>query len=221
MSSALNDIDISDLQALLGTSYTIKVNNNSNLDNHNAVVFQDAPQLPSDVSKLAWLSKTCHSHTRVSFNWTLSYNFVWGQNGNLRPGASYDAGQEIPADINSNNLVNLSYIGGGFAFDTPTDGTRGSLVIKEDGTVPGSGNPNQGCVGIGMSGAGTFVLPTEPGYSAQFDPHPQYWLAFGRYAAGVVVDESGMTNPVNIEFRSGNTVADCVFDGKNWNITYS
>ncbi|WP_018682679.1 hypothetical protein [Actinokineospora enzanensis] len=220
MSSAL-DIDVSDLIPLLGTAYSIRIRNDSELEGHNAIVFQSSPRIPSDAHTLAWLSKMCHPATRVSFNWQLDYNFVWGQQGDLHPGVDYEAGQELAADLAAENVVSLSYIDDGFLFHGQGNGDKGSLLISQDHSVPGSGNPNQGCVGIGMSGAGTFVLPTEPNYQAQFDPHPQYWIAFARFNAGTVVDESGMTNPENIMFKAGNTIADCVFDGKSWVVTYS
>ncbi len=222
VSRTLEKVDVSDLTALLGTAYSIKILNDSDLDGHNAVVFQTSPSLPKDAFTLAWLAKMCHPASRVAFNWTLQYNFVWGQQGNLRAGVDYEAGQEVDADIRQDNVISLSYVDGGFTFHDQGDGADGALVISQDKTVPGSSQPRvQGSVGIGMSGAGTFVVPTEPNYSVQFDPHPMYWIAFGRFNAGTVVDTAGMTTPQALEFRNGNTKADCVFDGSNWTIDYS
>lgn len=209
------------LEAMAGTPYSIRITNNSQLDGHSAIVFQKDPGLPEDVHTLAWLAKMCHPSSRVAFNWTIDYNFVWGQQGNLRPGTSYEAGQEVAASLTQSNVINLSYIDGGFEFGKPTNGTTGALLITEDNTVPGAGNPNIGCVGIGMSGAGTFVAPTQTSYELEFQPHPEYWIAFGRYDAGVVVDESGMTVPQAVQFGKTNFNADCVFDGSSWDITYS
>lgn len=221
MSTTVERVDISDLVPMLGTQYSIKIRNESQLDGHNAVVFQTSPNLPKDAHTLAWLSKMCHPYTRVNFTWTLQYNFVWGQQGVLRPGADYEAGQEIDADLTADNVISLSYINDGFTFHSQGKGKDGSLVINEDDSVPGAGNRNQGCVGIGMSGFGTFVAPTQPDYRVQFDPHPSYWIGLGRYTPGVVVDTAGMTKPKEVAFPVGATNADCVFDGKGWRIDYS
>ncbi|WP_063713748.1 hypothetical protein [Amycolatopsis nigrescens] len=203
------------------TKYSVTITNNSKLAGHKALIFQEQPDMPKDVHTLAWLVKTCHPGTQVGFFWDLKFNFVWGQQGELRPGVNYQAGQVVQANLVDRNVISLLYIDDGFLFGATETGTKGALLVDQDKSVPGSGNAKQGCVGIGMSGAGTFVVPTEPKYKQQFDPHPAYWIAFGKYAAGDVVDQSGMTYPERLEFAGGNFNANCSFDGSGWSITYS
>lgn len=208
-----------------GTAYGVTIHNASQLDNAQAIVFQQAPLVPADVVSLAWLAKTCHKNTQVTFNWTLDFNFVWGQNGQLEPGVNYQAGGVIPADLNDTNDVTLSYIDGGFEFGPTSAGPQvGSLYIIENDSVPGAGNPDQGSVGIGMYGAGTFVAPTQPTGSSgglQFQIRPQYWVAFGNHQAGEVIDESALYYPIQVQFSGSSFNADCVFNGTGWEITYS
>ncbi|MFI9530443.1 hypothetical protein [Micromonospora rosaria] len=207
--------------ALTGTPYSVTIVNNSKIDDENAIVFQQQPSQPADMYSLAWLSKMCHAGTSITFKWTIDYNFVWGQTGTLKPGVDYEAGQIIPADLQNQNMVTLSYIDDGFEFGTPTSGAApGSLLITEDETVPGPGLATQGSVGIGMSGAGTFVVPTQPKTGAQFLLTPTYWLAFGSYKAGTVVTEDILTEPYQLKYPDGETDATAVFDGENWTITF-
>ncbi|MCP2326913.1 hypothetical protein HDA40_005420 [Hamadaea flava] len=57
----------------------------------------------------------------------------------------------------------LSYVGDGFGFSRlGTVPESGFHYVAEDISVPGPGNPDQGSVGIGMAGAGSFVMPTAP-----------------------------------------------------------
>ncbi|MEU4568011.1 hypothetical protein [Micromonospora sp. NPDC023956] len=204
-----------------GTAYSVTIVNKSEIDDENAIVFQQQPNQPSDVHSLAWLSKMCHAGTEVTFSWTIDYNFVWGQTGTLKPGVNYDAGQVIPADLDNGNTVSLSYVDGGFEFGKPTSGAgSGSLDISQDDSVPGSGSPDQGSVGIGMSGAGTFVVPTQSDTGAGFGVTPTYYLAFGSYKPGTVVSESILTSPTALVFPDGETDATAVFDGKSWTITF-
>ncbi|MFI0796280.1 hypothetical protein ACH4OY_26880 [Micromonospora rubida] len=206
---------------LAATSYSVTIVNNSAIDDENAIVFQQQPTQPSDVHSLAWLSKMCHAGTSVTFSWTVDYNFVWGQTGTLKPGVNYDAGQIIPADLDTANTVPLSYIDGGFKFGAPTSGAAsGSLIINQDDTVPGPDSSDQGSVGIGMSGAGTFVVATKPDTGVQFEITPTYWLAFGSYTAGTVVSEDILTKPYQLQFPDGATKAIATFDGKNWTVKY-
>lgn len=208
----------------VGTQYSLTVHNNSNIRDQRAIVFQQNPTLPSDVVSLAWLSKVCQPNTMVTYYWTLNFNFVWGQNGTLRPGVNYSAGEVIPADLTDNNMVTLSYPSGGFLFGPTSAGPKsGSLFINVANDVPGYGNPDQGSVGIGMHGSGTFVLPTTPtgGGGFEFTVHPQYWVAFGNFVQGDVVDESVLLVPTPVTFPAGSFHADCSFDGTHWKVTYS
>lgn len=208
--------------AIKGTAYSVTINNNSKIDNENALVFQELPNQPSDVYSLAWLSEMCHAGTSVEFDWTIDYAFVWGKTGTLKPGVSYKAGQIMPIDdITTQNTVGLSYVQGGYEFGPMTPGADpGSLVVKQDDTVPGPPSTDQGNVGIGMSGAGTFVVPTQPSTGVEFEMTPTYWLAFGRYEAGVVVSTSILTNPFELQYPDGETKATADFDGQNWTVTF-
>ncbi|WP_206282686.1 hypothetical protein [Streptomyces barkulensis] len=208
-----------------GTQYSITIRNRSQIDNSRAIVFQQDPAAPSDVVSLAWLSKTCHAGTQVTYTWTLDFNFVWGQNGQLKPGVNYQAGQAIPADLTDNNQVTLQYVDGGFEFGpTSASGSPGTLLIHEADNVPGNGSSEQGSVGIGMYGQGTFVRPTQstgPQGGIQFGIHPQYWVAFGSYEPGEVVNTSVLYYPKQVMFSASQFRADCTFDGRNWTIAYS
>ncbi|MEU6076767.1 hypothetical protein [Micromonospora sp. NPDC047074] len=207
--------------SLAPTTYTVKIVNNSAIDDENAIVFQQQPNQPSDVHSLAWLSKMCHAGTSVAFTWSVDYNFVWGQTGTLKPGVNYDAGQIIPADLDNANTVTLSYVDDGFEFGKPASGApSGSLLVKEDDSVPGPDSSAQGSVGIGMSGAGTFVVSTQPNAGVEFEITPTYWLAFGSYTAGTVVSEDILTNPYQLQFPDGETSAVATFDGANWTVQY-
>lgn len=208
----------------LGTAYSLTIHNDSGVPNSRAVVFQQDPTLPSDVVSLAWLSKVCQPGTELTYNWTLDFNFVWGQTGTLKPGVNYSAGQVIPADLINNNQVTLSYPAGGFQFGPTSAGPRaGSLFVNESNDVPGFGSAEQGSVGIGMFGHGTFVTPTSPTGmgGVEFTVHPQYWVAFGNYTQGDVVDVSVLLVPTQVRYPAGQFHADCSFDGRQWAIKFS
>jgi hypothetical protein len=207
-----------------GQAFSIKIQNSSKEDNKNAIVYQEPPDLPSDVHTLAWLSKTCHAGTWVDFDWTVDLNFVWGQEPNLKTGVNYKAGQVISADLDGQNKVNLLYQGGGYKFGAPVGGPdngKGSLFISQGPEVPGDGDPDQGSVGIGMSGAGTFVVPTGPdgGGGTQFSITPEYWVSFGEHIAGTVVTQDILHYPYKLSFPTGRFNAVCIFDS-GWSVSY-
>ena len=210
---------------MAGQQYQIRIVNNSKIDNQNAIVFQQQPDLPSDVYSLAWLSKMCHAGTWIDFDWTIDYNFVWGQEGDLKPGVNYKAGQVVPADFTVNSKVTLLYDGGfkfGPTVQGPTPGNS-ALYVSQPTGVPGYDDPNQGSVGIGMSGSGTYVTPTssDGAGGTQFTINPVYWVAFGSHLAGTVVTQDILSFPQELKFPDGRFSADCEFTGNGWVVSFS
>ncbi|MCK4261277.1 MAG: hypothetical protein KAX49_20055, partial [Halanaerobiales bacterium] len=71
-----------------------------------------------------------------------------------------------------------------FTFKDQVKGISGVLEIVQDNTIP----MHLVFVGIGMSGAGTFVKQARPNMSYIFTPQPKYWIIFGDIEQGEVLD---------------------------------
>ncbi len=164
-------------------------------------------QYPVDVGvggalSLAWLTEPAWPRSTVTFSWRETYDFVWGDAGDVVPGAAFQAGQVWPADLNDPALqqVRLDYDRDAFTFVRHTVTTQprpGSLYIQESGSIPVAGG---GTVGIGMSGAGTLVVPTRPNLDLVFTPHPAYHVAAGTFATGQILEPSEITSSAQIVF---------------------
>jgi rhizosphere induced protein len=176
-----------------GFQYTVIFQNNST--NAGSVsLYQVRPS--SDGMSLAWLTRYAYPTTRVTLTWTLTYDFVWSETGNLVPGVIASAAQVWPADLMTSNQVTLTF-DRAFTFKNQTTGPQpGSLYLNADSTIP----VNTASLGIGMSGAATMLVQAQPNLSYVFTPDPQYWIAFGNYTTGEVIDTSTMTNPAQIVF---------------------
>lgn len=185
-------------------TYSLIFQNNS-VNAGSAAVYQTDPNIGvPNIMSLAWFSKFTLPTTNVVFQWTIDYSFVWSQTGTLKPGVVFLASQNWQADLSSTNQVTLTYQnspqGGAYTFQNQGPGPQqGTLYIVEDNTVPLS----QASVGIGMSGAGTFVTQAQPNLQLTFTPHPQYWITFGNYTQGQVLDTGSITNPGKIQFPPG------------------
>ena len=170
------------------------VNNSSNLGD--ACVYQQDPAIGPDVMSLAWFSKTAAPTTKVQFQWSIQYNFVWSQTGTLTPGVIFTASQTWNADLSTTNKVTFNNIGGAYTFQNQGPGpANGNLYISETSAVAAN------CaVGVGMSGFGTFVVQSQPNWNLVFSPHPEYWITFGTFTQGEVMDITSVNNPAQIKF---------------------
>jgi hypothetical protein len=193
---------------MAGTQYTLRVINNST-NFADMCVYQEDPDIGvPNVLSLAWFAKPAQPTTTVVFRWTIDYSFVWSETGTLIPGVYFDASQVWPADPSvlgtsspskGGNQIGFSHpSAGAYTFtSTPSTGAqKGSLYIKEDSNIP----LKRASVGIGMSGAGTFAVQSQPNLNLTFTPHPIYYLAAGTFTQGEVLDIGSVTNPTDIRF---------------------
>lgn len=177
--------------------YSLVFVNNSTQEGTVCVYQQDPNITNPDVMSLAWFAKPAAPTTTIIFTWGIDYDFVWSETGVLRPGVLFVASQTWPTDLSSENQVTFTNQDGAYTFADQQAGPQaGSLYITEDGTIP----PNQASVGIGMSGFGTFAVQAQPNMNLVFTPNPQYWVTFGSYTQGEVMDISEVNNPAEIVF---------------------
>ncbi len=177
-------------------NYTLIFKNNSTLPG-NACVYQKDPGFGPNIMSLAWFSKYAFQTTQLTFQWKVDYSFVWSQTGQLIPGVIFAASQYWPADLSTSNKVTFTNQAGAYTFKDQVPGpTQGSLYIYEDGKLPS----NQASVGIGMSGYGTFVQQAQPNLELAFTPHPEYWITFGNYTQGQVLNVQSITQAARVEF---------------------
>lgn len=202
----------------MGNKYTLTFKNNST-NAWTVAVYQTDPALQATTNalSLAWFAKAAATGTSIDFTWTIDYNFVWMESGILKPGVVFKASQSPAADLNASNKINFTQMANGaFTFANQSAGQpSGSLLVQQDGTIP----LNTASVGIGMSNAGTFVVPAQPNINITFSPHPQYWIAFGNYQQGQVLDTAQITAPANVAFPINTYSMTAILDGSNkWTV---
>lgn len=164
-------------------------------------VYQQAPEQTGGFS-LAWFASpfVITVGSRISFDWQIAYNFVWGATGALTPGVAFGAGGEIDADLAGANQTTFSTSPGpNLSAAEKGSSPPGTLLIFDNNDVPA----NTFSVGIGMSGAATFVEQASPNLAHQFSPSspPRYWVAAGTdVQVGSTVDIQTVTQSVEVTF---------------------
>jgi hypothetical protein len=205
------------------SNYILRVKNNST-NNTRFAVFQKAPDTVSgkNVFTLAWFSKYAFKTTVAEFGWEIKYSAIWSRPGQqLRPGVVCRTSQNIPVDINSNNTANLQYNKDydAFNFEPLTPGAKGSIFTNCDASVPNSKLvPSAAAgVGIGMSGAGTFLAETQPNLNLTWTPKPSYYLVAGGYKTGEILDvQTILGNAYKIEFKGVTTFEITLNENNEW-----
>jgi hypothetical protein len=183
----------------MSTNYTLTVHNDS-LRFGNICVYTTSPaseKLHNDLVSLAWFSKAAHPQTSVCFEWALDYSFMWSETGTLEPGVKFVASENWGADPSSAHecSVRLDKQSGAYLFETaqaPKEPLSGTLDVKTTNNVP----HNEAAVGIGIGGSPALIVPATPNYNFTFIPHIKYWVAFGTFAEGEVLDLNSMASEV-------------------------
>jgi hypothetical protein len=205
-----------------GVDYTLVFRNNST-NAWNACVYQTQPDIANyEVMSLAWFSKPAAPTTQVKFEWSIDYSYVWDETGPLVPGVVFDASQTWAADLSTKNQITLTHPNTPYSYYTFTNqgpgANQGSLYITTDGTVP----LNMAAVGIAMSGAGTFVCSAQPNLNLIFTPLPKYWITFGSFEQGEVLDLTELTNSAEVAYPAGvYTMFATLNQDNTWSITTS
>ena len=183
----------------MSVKYTLNIQNNSP-QTGSFCVFQSMPDVNiPNVVCLAWLAKPAHPTTHLKFEWNLDYSFVWSTTTKLRPGTRVIANQSWDANLNTENKVNFDKTSGAYTFENQRQGSyEGNLYINQTQRV----QSKEASVGIGMSGRGTFMVHSQPNMSIVMRPKPKYWLVFGDFKEGEVLDMGRVTETAyEIQFK--------------------
>ncbi|UJX41481.1 protein RhiA [Desulfovibrio sp. JY] len=184
----------------MSTQYTLNVSNSSARPGY-FCIYQtfDEQEVMINLFSLAWFSKGCNPGTQVSFRWSIDYGFCWGETETLVPGVTFAASETKDGDPSriDQNSTNLTHNAFGYNFTGASKtAPMGTLGIFTDDTVP----VNKAAVGISMGGSPALVVQAGPNLDFIFKPHPRYWICFGNYIQGQVIDLNMMTAAQEIEF---------------------
>jgi len=183
----------------MSNEYTLTVNNDSTQAGDFAI-YQEAPDVNvPNIITLAWLAKSANPTTTLEFSWSLDYSFIWTNSTDLKPGTKVITGQSWEADLVTSNRIVLDYVNNAYTFSDQSQGDYGgNLYIDQTQRV----KANDIGVGIGMGGKGTFLCGSQPNMQLMFTPKPTYWIAFGSFVEGEVLDVGKITqNAQKIQYK--------------------
>lgn len=191
--------------------YSLRLTNDSPLGG-NMCLYQrhEHQESEADLFSLAWMCQPCRSGSSITFSWTLDFGFAWAEMSSLGPGAFFEPGQTVGADPEApgRRSVLLHQSGQGYELDCGSaDPEAGFLNFQTDDSVPA----RRLAVALTVAGRPAFVRPAGPNLGFTFQPDPQYWVAFGPFEAGQVLDFSEMVLTTEIVFPTGRRSAQAAF----------
>lgn len=200
----------------MATEYSLDVMHNGT-DYGDICIYQTCDANSDNIRSLVWFAKSAHPGTELKFRWFIDYSFAWSETGELNPGVIFTASQVIQTDPSDTTVNTIGFVRDRDAYtftkiDNPTK--QGKLGIACDASIP------SGCVsiGVGMSGKSAYACLASPSLKYTFSPHPRYWIAFGKFEEGEVIDVNRMTQryeikyPVNVYSRKVQLRADNTWD---------
>lgn len=182
--------------------YSLTCTNNSQLRGR-FMVFQKAPPSSENenIKVLAWFARPAAPGSKVTFTWTTNYCFFWSEYNLISSEISANAGQVIEADAEDINTVEIGVDDyDATSFSPPRGGgVSGTLTIEQmESIVPG-----RTLVGIGMSGAAVMGVSANPNTISTFRLQPNYWITFGNFQTGEIIDPEQISSAVEITFAGG------------------
>jgi hypothetical protein len=188
-------------EVVMGMIYSVTVNNHAS---HSAyfMVFQNDPtQWAPNALSLAWFARFSNPSptSRVKFQWSIDTGFSWAETGELQPGIQFIA-TETYDPIGLNNKITLDY-NGAYRFVNPTQGPDQSrFYLAESPNIP---IRSAAAVGVTMGGSTVYAAQARPNQNLAFSPRPKYFIAYGDYEEGGVIDVSTVNNPLELPFPAG------------------
>lgn len=153
---------------------------------------------------VAWLTAPSAPQTMTQFSWEMNFGFAWARTGAAAPGVIFKPAEYLDADLETSNQVTLADRNG-VGFENQQQGPQsGTLFVRQDETVP----QNSISVGFGLSGKPAFAVQARPNMTVTFDPQIQYWIIFGTFRQGELLNtrlfeanlQSEFTQPARIIF---------------------
>lgn len=202
------------------TQYSLTFLNKSSLFGHFCVYLKDPRQeIDPNLFTLAWLVRPCHKDTKTVFTWNIEYGLTWTEVGTLAEGKVDFTSSETkildPSNI-ADNALGITKENGAYRFTHDAKSyPKGTLGVRSDETIPVSGLT----LGITLSGQPAFAMPATPNFSFCFEPHLEYWVAFGNFTPGTVIDVNTVSSTTQVCFPYGEYDRTITFNEDNtWTV---
>jgi len=185
----------------MGYTYSVVITNHSSHPDYFMLFQNDPGSWDKNAMAVAWFAKYSNPspNATVKFSWTIDWAFSWAETGELKPGIQFEASDSVKTSPTTNQIT-LTYNGAYDFANQQAGADPARLYLREDGSIPLN---SLASVGVTMSGSTVYATQARPNQNLTFSPHPTYFLAYGNYAPGDVIDVSTVNNPLELPYETG------------------
>lgn len=207
-----------------GAEYSVTLHNllsyptaDYSIDGFRFCLYQDIPgRFNSEIYQLAWVVQPCAYGEQIKFTWTTSYQYQWGVLEEFENGARFDPSSNFPCELDEleENSIQLVSVGNTYQFQrNHHSNIGGNLPIRKGKDIDKSI-----AVGIAMDGKSVFATQGNSSVSSLIVPQPDYYVTFGNFKEGQVIDRQAAIDPLKIEFTGSNHLEITLDEGFQWHV---
>jgi hypothetical protein len=167
------------------------------------MVYQNDPgSWDPNALSIAWFAKFSNPSptSKIKFTWGVDWGFSWADTGTLEAGIQFEASETFQPTGNTDNKITLDYNGAYFFCSESAGADPARFYMAESKAIP---TKSTASVGVTMGGNTVYAVQASPNQNLTFSPHPTYYLAYGTYEEGSVIDVSTINNPLRLDYPTG------------------
>lgn len=176
--------------------FSVQVVNDSNDDGDVCIFRTNGSEGAANL--VAFLAHRVAPGDDYQFTWQEQYTFIGAETGVLKPGVSVFPRYTAGGDPNAANATSFTTRG----FGTPQREALpgGTLAISIPSALP----LQRYSIGMGMQGAPFVVAQAMPEMKYVFLVQLPYWIVFGKFKQGTVLDPGQLANAALLPFTANN-----------------
>jgi len=186
----------------MAQQYSLTVNNHASKSAYFMVYQNDPTSWDPNALSIAWFAKYSNPSPRakIKFQWNIDWGFSWAETGTLKAGIQFEASETYQPTGAADNKILLDFNGAYFFNGESAGADPDRLYIVESKNIPVN---SKASVGVTMGGNTVYAVQAQPNQNLTLSPHPTYYLAYGNYEEGAVIDVSTINNPLRLEYPTG------------------
>ena len=164
------------------------------------IVYQHPPNTATERAfAVAWQALSVAPASRAIFHWSTDYSVALGQSGNVAVGSHFVPRTTLRVDLVAGVQVTVNPSAGTLQITEQGGVEAGALNVSvlQDSTV------DRSAVAVRIDGKPSLVVSTPPGVRWTYRPSSTYYVAFGHFMEGMILNTSLIPQSIAVQLEEG------------------